>query len=45
MRLIDRKREDTSLMAIAFSIMETNIFGIFKLAIEKIEKEYAIHGE
>lgn len=37
--LIDRKREDTSLMTIALSIMVTNIFGTFKLAVEEIEKE------
>ena len=39
MGLIDRKREDTSLMTIAFSVMVTNIFGTFKLAVEEIEKE------
>ena len=39
MKLIDRKREDTSLMTIALSVMVTNIFGTFKLAVEQIEKE------
>ena len=39
MGLIDRKREDTSLMTIALSVMVTNIFGTFKLAVEEIEKE------
>lgn len=39
MKLIDRKREDTSLMTIALSVMVTNIFGTFKLAVEEIEKE------
>ncbi len=41
MGLIDRKREDTSLMTIAFSVMVTNIFGTFKLAVEEIERECA----
>ena len=41
MGLIDRKREDTSLMTIAFSVMVTNIFGTFRLAVEEIEKENA----
>ena len=39
MKLIDRKREDTSLMTIALSVMVTNIYGTFKLAVEEIEKE------
>lgn len=39
MGLIDRKREDTSLMTISLSVMVTNIFGTFKLAVEEIEKE------
>ena len=39
MKLIDRKREDTSLMTIALSVMVTNIFGTFRLAVEEIEKE------
>lgn len=29
----------TSLMTIALSVMVTNIFGTFKLAVEEIEKE------
>ena len=37
--LTDRKREDTSLMTIALSVLVTNIFGTFKLAVEEIEKE------
>ncbi len=35
MGLIDRKREDTSLVTIALSVMVTNIFGTFKLALEE----------
>ena len=30
-----------SLMTIAFSVMVTNIFGTFKLAVEEIERECA----
>lgn len=37
MGLIDRKREDSSLMTIAFSVLVTNIFGTFKLAAEEGE--------
>ena len=37
MGLIDRKREDSSLMTIAFSVLVTNIFGTFKLAVEEGE--------
>ena len=37
--LIDRKRKDTSLMTIALSVMETNIFGTFKLAVEVTRKK------
>lgn len=45
MGLIDRKREDTSLMTIALSVMVTNIFGTFKLAVEEIEKESEKAGQ
>ena len=37
--LITKKREDTSLSTIAMSILVTNIFGSFKLAVEELEKE------
>ena len=36
---IARKREDTSLSTIAMSVLVTNIFGTFKLAVEEFEKE------
>ena len=39
MGLIDRKRKDTSLMTIALSVMGTNIFGTFKLAVEVTRKK------
>ena len=34
-----RKRIDTSLMTIAFSVLVTNIFGSFKLAVEDLESD------
>lgn len=37
MGLITKKREDTSLTTIAFSVLVTNIFGSFKLAVEGLE--------
>ena len=37
MGLITKKREDTSLMTIALSVLVTNIFGSFKLAVEEQE--------
>ena len=37
MGLITKKREDTSLTTIAFSVLVTNIFGSFKLAVEELE--------
>ena len=39
MGVIKRKREDTSLSTIAMSILVTNIFGTFKLAVEEYENE------
>ena len=36
---IARKREDTSLSTIAMSVLVTNIFGTFKLAVEEFENE------
>ena len=39
MERIARKREDTSLSTIAMSVLVTNIFGTFKLAVGKFEKE------
>lgn len=39
MGLITKKREDTSLTTIAFSVLVTNIFGSFKLAVEESESE------
>ena len=39
MGVIKRKREDTSLIAIAMSILVTNIFVTFKLAVEEYENE------
>ncbi len=39
MGLITKKREDTSLMTIAFSVLVTNIFGSFKFAVEEQEFE------
>lgn len=39
MGLITKKREDTSLTTIAFSVLVTNIFGSFKLAVEESETE------
>ena len=36
---IARKREDTSLSTIAMSVLVTNIFGSFKLAVEEFEKD------
>ena len=37
MGLITKKREDTSLTTIALSVLATNIFGSFKLAVEELE--------
>ena len=37
MGLITKKREDTSLTTIALSVLVTNIFGSFKLAVEGLE--------
>ena len=37
--LITRKREDTSLTTIAMSVLVTNIFGSFKLAVEELESQ------
>ena len=37
--LIMRKREDTSLTTIAMSVLVTNIFGSFKLAVEELESQ------
>ena len=34
-----RAHEDTSLSMIAMTILVTNIFGSFKLAVEELEKE------
>ncbi len=39
MGLITKKREDTSLTTIAFSVLVTNIFGSFKLAVAESETE------
>ncbi len=39
MGLITKKREDTSLTTIAMSVLVTNIFGSFKLAVEELEKD------
>ena len=39
MGLITKKREDTSLTTIALSVLVTNIFGSFKLAVEELENE------
>ena len=39
MGLITKKREDTSLTTIAFSVLVTNIFGSFKLAVEEPEPD------
>jgi len=36
MGLITKKREDTSLTTIALSVLVTNIFGSFKLAVEEL---------
>ena len=35
MGVINKKREDTSLSTIAMSVLVTNIFGTFKLAVEE----------
>ena len=37
MGVINKKREDTSLSTIAMSVLVTNIFGTFKLAVEEFE--------
>ena len=37
MGLINKKREDTSLSTIAMSVLVTNIFGSFRLAVEEYE--------
>ena len=37
MGLIMRKREDTSLTTIAMSVLVTNIFGSFKLAVDEMD--------
>lgn len=39
MGLITKKREDTSLTTIALSVLVTNIFGSFKLAVEELETD------
>ena len=39
MGLIDKKREDTSLTTIAMSVLVTNIFGSFTLALEESKNE------
>ena len=39
MGLITKKREDTSLSTIAMSVLTTNIFGSFKLALEELEDD------
>ena len=39
MGLITKKREDTSLTTIALSILVTNIFGSFKLAVEELKTD------
>ena len=39
MGLIMKKREDTSLTTIALSVLVTNIFGSFKLAVVELEFE------
>lgn len=39
MGLITKKREDTSLTTVAFSVLVTNIFGSFKLAVEEPETD------
>lgn len=39
MGLITKKGEDTSLTTIAFSVLVTNIFGSFKLAVEELESD------
>ena len=36
---ITKKREDTSLTTIALSVLVTNIFGSFKLAVEELETD------
>lgn len=41
MGLINRKREDTSLTTIAMSVLVTNIFGSFKLAVEEYDDKSA----
>ena len=37
MGVINKKREDTSLSTIAMSVLVTNIFGTFKLAVEEAD--------
>ena len=39
--LINRKREDTSLSTIAMSVLVTNIFGTFKIAVQEYENSSA----
>ena len=39
MGLITKKREDTSLTTISLSVLVTNIFGSFKLAVEELESD------
>ena len=39
MGVINKKREDTSLSTIAMSVLVTNIFGTFKLAVEEYEND------
>ncbi len=39
MGLITKKRKDTSLTTIALSVLVTNIFGSFKLAVEKLKSD------
>jgi hypothetical protein len=38
MGLITKRRKDTSLSTIAMSVLVTNIFGSFKLAVEAFEE-------
>ena len=42
MGVINKKREDTSLSTIAMSVLVTNIFGTFKLAVEEYEEKSSV---
>ena len=42
MGIINKKREDTSLSTIAMSVLVTNIFGTFKLAVEEYEEKSSV---